>query len=152
MHRSSCAALAALLTLGAAALAGCNDPVSDEARARGEAQRAALDACFQAAGFTTGETSPAPADGGNRRGPGGNAWSDGSLRAADGTWLDLYSWSEWVDDPSQAPAIAVNQAEIFNQAGYDGYGEARAVGRRAYVPVGAETFASEALDQCLRMP
>lgn len=141
--------------LGAAlVLAGCGDPVTDEDRAAGEAARAAIDACFQQAGFTTGQTSPAPVDGENRRGLGGNAWSDGSIQAADGTWLDIYHWNEWTNEPDHAENTATYQAQVFNEQGYEGYGEARAVGRRAYVPVqSAEPFpVSDALDACLMMP
>lgn len=142
------AALTAALMLGA-----CVDPVSDEARAAGQAAEAALTACFEQAGFTTGQTSPAPADGGNRRGPGGDAWSDGSIQAPDGTWLDLYHWNEWTDDPDHAETTAAWQVERFNAEGYAGYGEARAVGRRAYVPVAVEAYAPyDALDACLMMP
>lgn len=138
---------------GALMLAACGDPVSDEARSAGEANRAALDACFEAAGFTVAETSPAPAGGGNRAGPGGSAWSDGAIQAPDGTWLDLYHWSEWADDPEHAPSVATRQAELFNQADNPDYGPARAVGSRAYVVVGSdEPYLSDALDACLMMP
>ena len=52
-----------------------------------------------------------------------------------------------------AENTATHQVELFNAEGYAGYGEARAVGRRAYVPVGVETYApNEALDACLMMP
>lgn len=135
------------------ALAGCGNPASNEAREQGDANRAALDGCYQAAGFTTGQTSPAPADGGNRRGPGGDAWNEGSIQAPGGTWLDVYSWSEWTDDPDHAETAATYQADQFNQQGYAGYGPARAVGRRAYVVVGStQPFENAALDACLMMP
>ena len=147
MHRIIIAAAGGLVLL-----TGCNDPVSDEARAQGEGDRAARDACYQAAGFTTGETSPPPADGGNRRGPGGDAWDEGALRAADGTWVQIYAWSEWADDPAHAPAAAAHQVEVFNQQAYPGYGPARAVGRRAYVPLSEAPFESAALEACLQLP
>lgn len=138
---------------GALMLAACGDPVSDEARAQGEANRAALHECFEAAGFTVAESSPPPPGGGNRTGPGGDAWDDGSLQAPDGTWLDLYHWSEWANDPEHAPAVALDQSERFNQANPEYYGPARAVGSRAYVVVGSEEpYLSDALDACLMMP
>jgi len=143
----------AVLAAAGLGLAACPGAVSDEARQAGEANRAALDACFQAAGFITGQTSPAPADGGNRRGPGGDAWNDGSLQAADGTWLDLYHWSEWADDPNHAREAAAYQVGVFNEQAYAGYGPARAVGSRAYVPVGTSAAYENAdLDACLAMP
>lgn len=136
------------------ALAACGNPVSEEVLARAAAETAARNACFEAAGFTVAETSPPPADGGNRSGPGGDAWNDGALQAADGTWLDLYHWNEWANEPDHAEETAAHQAELFNQAGEADYGEARAVGRRAYVVVGSqEPFpVNEALDACLLMP
>ena len=138
---------------GALMLGACGDPVSDEARAEGEAQRAALTQCLEAAGFTVAESSPAPAGGGNRSGPGGSAWNDGALQAPDGTWLDLYHWSEWADDPEHAPSVARHQAELFNESNPEYYGPARAVGSRAYVVVGSEEpYLSDALDACLMMP
>lgn len=138
---------------GALMLAACGDPVSDEARAQGEANRAALEQCFEAAGFTVAESSPPPPGGGNRTGPGGDAWSDGAIQAPDGTWLDLYHWSEWANDPEHAPAVALDQSERFNRANPEYYGPARAVGSRAYVVVGSEEpYLSDALDACLMMP
>lgn len=141
-----------VLAGGCLALAGCGDPVSDEDRAAGEAARAALDACYQAAGFTTGQSSPAPAGGGNRQGMGGDAWNIGSLRAPDGTWLDVYQWSEWTDDPEHAENTAVYQAQLFNEQAHPGYGPARAVGRRAYVTYADQPYLNDALDACLMMP
>lgn len=137
----------------ALALSACGDPVSDEARQQGDAERAARAACYEAAGFTVAETSPAPAGGGNRSGPGGDAWSEGALQAADGTWLDLYSWSEWANEPDHAETTATYQVEQFNQQAYADYGQARAVGRRAYVPHTPGEFPQNAaLDACLMMP
>lgn len=138
---------------GLLALAACGDPVSDEARQQAATEKAARAACFQAAGFTVAESSPAPADGGNRSGPGGNAWSDGALQAPDGTWLDLYYWNERTDDPDMAESIAAHQAELFSAEDDPDYGDARAVGRRAYVSRSQAPFpVNPALDACLMMP
>lgn len=142
-----------LMALGGLTLAACGDPVSDETRARAAAERQARAECFEAAGFTVHENSPPPADGGNRTGPGGDAWNDGALQAPDGTWLDLYSWNEWRDDPEAAERIAAHQAELFTQVDDPDYGDARAVGRRAYVSRSQEPFpVNPALDACLMMP
>lgn len=138
---------------GALMLGACGNPVSEEVREQAAAERAARVECFEAAGFTVAESAPPPPGGGNRSMPGGDAWQDGALQAPDGTWLELYRWSEWANEPDHAETAAAYQAERFSQLDEPHYGPARAVGRRAYVVVGSEEpYLSDALDACLMMP